>query len=364
MAELELKGLHADGEHLVLLGPDGHRHRLVIDDALRAAVRHDRPRLEQVRAAGDLRPREIQSRLRAGERPEDIAADAGVPVENVRRYESPVAAEQAWIVHQARAMTLGRDHDSPVLGDLVVDRLASRGVEPADLDWNAVRRPGEGWEVVLHFRAGDRDRTARWSVDVPNRVLRALDDEGRWLSETELGAPEGRHHLASVHGSRVYDVEVDAVTADVAAVEVGRDHPAARHPAAQDRPAGDVAEVDVRTDDILAGLRASRGVRQEIVALPEDDERWGDPPPAHPPASAPHERPDASVLPLRAAAPSGAEAEPEHGEAPVVSSAPAAPPAAPRNAAPSAEPTRRSKSRSRRTSVPSWDEIVFGAKPE
>ena len=364
MAELELKGLHADGEHLVLLGPDGHRHRLVIDDALRAAVRHDRPRLEQARMPSDLRPREIQSRLRAGERPEDIAADAGVPVENVRRYESPIAAEQAWIAHQARTMTLGRDHDSPMLGDLVVDRLAGRGVEPQGLDWTAVRRAGEGWEVVLRFRAGDRDRTARWSVDVPNRVLRALDDEGRWLSETELRAPDGRHHLASVHGSRVYDVEVDAVTADVAAVEIGLDHPAGKHPAAQTGPSGGVEEVDVKTDDILAGLRASRGVRQEIVALADDDERWEDPPPAHPPASAPHERPDASVLPLRTAAPSAAKREPTHARGPGATSVAAEPPTTPASAPPPAEPARRPKSRSRRTSVPSWDEIVFGAKPE
>ena len=50
MGELTLVGLDDDGEHVVLEGPDGQRFRLPIDEALRAAVRRDRPGLEQARA--------------------------------------------------------------------------------------------------------------------------------------------------------------------------------------------------------------------------------------------------------------------------------------------------------------------------
>ena len=50
MGELELVGLHEDGEHVVLAAPDGQRYRLRIDEPLRAAVRRDRPQLEQLRA--------------------------------------------------------------------------------------------------------------------------------------------------------------------------------------------------------------------------------------------------------------------------------------------------------------------------
>ena len=43
MAELELIGLHEDGEHLVLAAADGQRYRLHIDEPLRAArhAQHD-----------------------------------------------------------------------------------------------------------------------------------------------------------------------------------------------------------------------------------------------------------------------------------------------------------------------------------
>ena len=48
MQDLRLVGVHEDGRRVVLVGPDGQRFTLPIDDALRAAARHDRPRLGQL----------------------------------------------------------------------------------------------------------------------------------------------------------------------------------------------------------------------------------------------------------------------------------------------------------------------------
>ncbi len=335
MAELELEGLHPDGEHLVLIGQDGHRYRLAIDDALRAAVRRDRAQLEQVRSAEHLRPREIQSLVRAGTSVEDVARDAGLPVEHVRRYEGPVAAERAYVAEQARRLPIGHDPDAPSLGDLVVDRLAARGVDPNELTWTAIRRQGEGWELVLTFLAGDRERRARWGVDLQSRSVQAVDDEGRWLSEVELGAASSRRHLAAV---RARVVDAAGGTADA---EVPDDLDLPDDAAADEEPAAD------RTADLLEELRTSRGVRHQVDPSETDDEpERQEPPPAHPPASASHERPDATVLPL----PFGDDGEGD-GEGR-------------RAGLPTSDNGRKPRPRSRRTSVPSWDEIVFGAKPE
>ena len=135
MGELELVGLHEDGEHLVLVAPDGARFRVRIDEPLRAAVRRDRPQLEQLRAesAGTLSPREIQARIRAGATTQEVADSAGLPVERVRRYEGPVLAEREHVAELARGTRVGRDVGAPTLGDLVTDRLAARGVDPASL---------------------------------------------------------------------------------------------------------------------------------------------------------------------------------------------------------------------------------------
>ncbi|GMA25771.1 hypothetical protein GCM10025864_35300 [Luteimicrobium album] len=190
MNELNLVGLHEDGESLVLAGPMGERYTVRIDDTLRAAVRRDRPQLEQLRASspGTLPVREIQARIRAGASAEQVAAEAGVPVEHVRRYEGPVLAEREHVVDRVRATRLG-DADAPTLADLVADRLASRDVDAESVAWDAARDASGTWRATARFAAGGRDRTATWAYDASSREVRALDDEARWLSENEVGAP-------------------------------------------------------------------------------------------------------------------------------------------------------------------------------
>src|SRR5919112_5393990 len=172
MDDLTLVGVHEDGEHLLLVDGEGRRHRLRVDEAVRAAVRRDRARLGQlqIEAEGGLRPREIQARIRAGETAEEVAAAAGVPIEHVRRYEGPVLAEREFVATQARGVRLrrglgGQPGGPETLGDVVEERLGQREVEPEDVHWDAWRADDGSWSVVLSFRAGSKQREARWSYD-------------------------------------------------------------------------------------------------------------------------------------------------------------------------------------------------------
>lgn len=354
MAELELVGLDADGEHLLLADTAGTRHRLLVDEPLRAAVRRDRPRLESLRAdATPLRPKEIQEQIRAGATAEDVAAGSGMPVEHVRRYEGPVLAERAWVAERAQRLGVGRGLDSPALGDLVMDRLATRQVDVATLEWDAVRGRDRTWEVVVCFIAGDRERFARWHVDLQAGSARALDDEARWLSETDVvSGTVARRHLSPV---RIYNVEsegdvspaVAAVDAEVSSRHETASERAARElfPAVSAESSASTADEAHSTDDLLAELRASRGIRQQVDMEDLDEEPsgtaplWDLPPAAHPPASRPEEATDARVLPWPTSAVERTDEEPAE-----------------------AAPRRRPKNW--RASVPSWDEIVFGARPE
>src|SRR5690606_26516148 len=78
------------------------------------------------------------------------------------------------------------------------------------IDWDARRRGAEPWEVIARFVAGDRAREATWQVDLAAGSAVAIDDESRWLSETDLGPGTPRRHLTAVRGARLYDVEADA----------------------------------------------------------------------------------------------------------------------------------------------------------
>ena len=403
MVELELIGLHSDGEHLTLAGPDGQRYQLLLDDALRAAVRRDRPQLEQIRAGQGLRPREIQARIRAGATAQEVAEAAGLPIAHVQRYEGPVLAERAWVIDQARRFTVRRAEDSPQLGDLVVDRLATRGVRAPQIEWDAVRPADSPWELVCRFHAGEKQRTARWEIDMGARTTRATDDEARWLSETDVApaGPVARRHLAAV---RLYDVEADgdlgpalaAVDADLSGAAAGDDDHAGDDGSFEELGFGDLPAAS--TDDLLAELRATRGTRARLEGE-EDEDDWGLPPAAHPPASRPHEAFDAQVLPLprgeqdaaggpdtgpaQADAAPAADRSTRRATAPETDDAESADTAATQATASGTEAAagtgqkrRRAsdsssgsssaaaKRRSRRPSVPSWDEIVFGARPD
>jgi hypothetical protein len=373
MAELELIGLHDDGEHLVLAAADGQRYRLHIDEPLRAAVRRDRPQLEQVRAeqSGRPSPKEIQARVRAGQSAEQIADETGVTVEHVRRFEGPVLAEREFVAEQARGTRVGRDVGAPVLGDLVVDRLAARGVDPAAVVWDAYRETGEGWSVVARFRVEDDDREARWTYDAAARAVHAEEDEARWLSETEISdGPVPRRHLSAV---RDLGLDVDADVRPVLAAVDGPAHGQHRQEAEQaDDPADDLRA----THELLDDLRARRGVRQTLDLEDEtDDEAFPgfgpqhafdfgqleepEAPGAHPVDAEPAA--EARIYPAPARV-RPAEPEPET----PVALEPGEPLPGADGAAAKAEEreTRPRSSRRGRPKVPSWDEIVFGAKPE
>ncbi|MBC3761776.1 septation protein SepH [Quadrisphaera oryzae] len=194
----------SDPSVLLLEAPDGRRFRLPAGSRLRAAVRSAGPVTHPVPVVSEpLRPRDIQARIRAGETAADVAADAGVPLEQVQRYEGPVLAERAHVANLAKLAVVRGGPGRLTLEEAVRARLLARGADPGTAAWDAWRRDG-GWAVQVAFRAAGRDRSAQWSFAPSNRVLEPLDDEARWLTAPS-DDPTGRR-LAAV---RVYDVEAE-----------------------------------------------------------------------------------------------------------------------------------------------------------
>ena len=186
MIELELLGTSADGESLVLTDAHGERYSVLISDELRGATRRDRPRVELAPARPTLAPRDIQALLRAGATPAEIASQHGMEVSAVERFEAPVQAEKDYALTRARAVRIG--DGGPTMGDLVLDRLAARGVDPSSLEWTATREAGEPWQIIVTFVQGAAEHAAHWHLS-NSGSLEAIDQEAQWLTEQLSASP-------------------------------------------------------------------------------------------------------------------------------------------------------------------------------
>ncbi|CAN5409435.1 septation protein SepH [soil metagenome] len=190
MRTLRFVELAEDGRTLIL-APDvpqaidnGERYELTIDERLRAASRGDISRLGQIEidVGADLPPREIQSRIRAGESTEQVAAASGMRMERVERYAYPVLQERTRMVEQAHTARVRLRDSQPALPlvEFAAERLAVMGA--SDSRWDACRS-GPNWEIRLAWRAGHKSGTTRWEYDVATRSVSPIDAETSEFAE-------------------------------------------------------------------------------------------------------------------------------------------------------------------------------------
>lgn len=188
MTELRLDGKTEDGNHLSLVDGDGNNYSVRISDTLRATV--NQPRLTSVPAVDaqeTISVKEIQRRLRAGESFEQIARDGQTTVEKVERFSGPIMQEREYILSNARDLVMRKDAHRIDLtfGEVVLAKLAPRGVDTDQVSWNTWRQLDGVWHIELHYPNRDGNGVATWNFDLARRALHASDDNGAWLIDEE-----------------------------------------------------------------------------------------------------------------------------------------------------------------------------------
>ncbi len=337
-----------------------------------------------------LTPREIQARIRGGESLADVAAAAGVPVEKIDAYAGPVIAEREHAAMMARTSQVRRRGESSAqrhLGDVVADALARRGIDAAQLLWDAWRGEDRRWTVQVSWTQQDQERRARFDFDQRGRYSLAGDESARALIDerppvvSRSTDPDAEPTIDLNDELAIVRVVQDdapppAVLPDVPAARIMKLPGAVATTGTETEPddylPAELEQVDgvydiipnLRSDmdvlyDMLAGfnedsVRIYAGLAQPVSATPKP----ATPPPEssspqQEPGNTPEpEQPEQSAIP----APSQPESSQElrsSADAQVVKQEPLvvepAPPAP-------ARPTKRRK----RASVPTWDEIMFG----
>lgn len=327
---------------LVLATESGQRFALPIDEVLHREVRRATREAEPSATRLAASPRDIQMQIRAGLSTSEVAALLGVSESDVARFEGPVLAEREHIVDQALAVPvlIGNDVEpdaQPTFGDAVRAKLDD--LHAVDERW-ASWKDDSGWMIKLQFTADDVEHDARWAFDPRRSALSPQNADATQLSR-QGSLPNGLvPRLRAVDSERVSPYKDDSrfdsgafgpvlvpeLEAHSDNTEPATEHSSAAVQEAAARHAPEESHPNAETADLLEALRRRRGQRESAPQLDATDAE------------------DSGPIALFDAL------EDEQVDSPP----------APRIDAASAPHGRRK----RRNAMPSWDEIVFGARTE
>lgn len=323
MQHLTPVGLSKDGERLILVSNAGEEFAVPVDQRLRAALRGDHARLGQLemKMESALRPRDIQARIRGGESAEDVAAAAQTTVDAIMGFAAPVLAERAHVAASAQKSSIRRKSNEATTAARTLDQ-ASRthftavGVRADDVEWDAWRRDDGRWTVVAQYAVSGSPHRAEFTYDQPGRYVLADNEEARLLTGEALppadpGTPGRR--LSSVPNETFASRGDDELPLGDDAIEMVRE------------PRADAT----LADDVIADHANADWIAESPADVAE---------PAEEPTVAENETPAEELTEPTAEIPAPAD---EQSEEP----APERP----------AKPHKKGRS-----SVPSWDEIMFG----
>lgn len=335
----DLRVIGVENGALLVASDEGTRFRIPIDEVLQAKLRQSVP---EPGSGRKLAPREIQAHIRAGMSAQDVSAITGVPLEYIQKFEGPVLAEREFVVETALNVpvhTAAAEADplnqGSTFGSVIRERLHDLGA--INERWASWKDLTTGWVVKLSFTADHVDHDARWRFDPKKLALAPVNNEAINLSQQGEAAgaliprlravsPDERHPDATRFDSGAFDLDGSP----------GHDPGPILEPLTFGRSAEAQAQDEAssgtnQTADLLEALRRRRGERE--AATFDEDELVSSPP---------------SIGAIRLVdVPLTDFGSPEDDNRPTAP-----------------QPTLKASSKRGRAAMPSWDEIVFGARPD
>lgn len=356
----DLKVIGVENGALLVAADDGTRYRIAIDEVLQSKLRQNVP---EPGAGKKLAPREIQAHIRSGMSAQDVASITGVPLDYIQKFEGAILAEREFVVSSALAVAVHTAADTGPLsgstfGTVIRERLYDLGA--VDERWASWKEIGGGWIVKLAFTAEEIEHDARWRFDPKKAALSPLNSEAITLSQQgeatgvliprlrAVGDDERTPDQTRFDSGAFTDRELAerGATAPLhESVPYGRlaDAPQGVSDAAINRAPAEVEVESHQTADLLEALRRRRGEREAANFVDDAASTY--------PATGAIRIVDVP-MPLFAEEPSPFSPEgSRHDDTPG-------------NTAPQPTAFNSRQAKKGRASMPSWDDIVFGARAD
>ena len=322
MTTLTLVGVENDT--LVLVSEDGQRFFVEINEALRDALRQ---RSGSDSTAHRVSPKDIQAHIRRGLTAQQVADLTGEEVSYIEKFEGAVIAERNFIVDQALAVSVTtRSGDETTFGASIRERLEE--ISASGEKWSAWKEE-TGWLIELTFQEGDVEHSARWTFHQRKHVLEPLNEDASVLSRHEPMPTTLIPKLSAVATAET-ESEPDRFDSEIfESSDLGETGPLLEPvPYGRQEDEGRMAD----TADLLEALRRKRGEREPAPGVDEGSRS------AHPATGGirlvDDDSTDAPVTPI------GGSPSPDDDD-------------------PETTPPKK-----KRPEMPSWDDIVFGARSD
>ncbi|MCU1410399.1 MAG: hypothetical protein JWR04_1106 [Rhodoglobus sp.] len=325
----DLRVIGVENGALLVAADDGTRFRIPIDEVLQSKLRQSVP---DAGTGPKLSPKEIQAHIRSGMSAQDVASITGAPLEYIQRFEGPVVAEREFVVTSALDVPVRTAGDTDPMnqprtfGTAIRERLHELGaINERWASW----KEATGWVVKLAFTANQIDHDARWQFDPKKQALSPLNNEAITLSQQGEAAGSLIPRLRAVT-----EPDPDSTRFDSGAFALSESQQIAPEPVSIARPRAEEREANHgnQTADLLEALRRRRGERE---AATFDDYGDSEARAAHPSTGT------IRIVDVPIEGVGEDEKEPRQ-----------------------TSPQPRVGSKKGRTAMPSWDEIVFGARPD
>jgi hypothetical protein len=369
----DLRVIGVENGSLLVSSEDGEQYRIPIDETLHSRIRQA---MSDPGNGRKLAPREIQAHIRSGMSAQDVAAVTGVALEYIQKFEGPVLAEREYVVGAALSVPVHTALETDPLGEgstfgtVIRERLHDLGATGER--WASWKEQGGGWVVKLAFTADQVEHDARWQFDPKKSALAPLNSDAVTLSQQGEVSGALIPRLRAVNSE---DRAPDTSRFDSGAFTeeqlAGRDtapyvDPLPFSRAGQSSVSPEAINTGTReqaensdlghTADLLEALRRRRGEREAASFDDQDESRA-----AHPSTG--------SIriidVPLDDFSADDGPSAPPPPPAGNVSGSPVSAHPGPERTGPSKPVVSLSKpGKKGRAAMPSWDDIVFGAKSD
>lgn len=168
---------HVDGDGDLVFRAGGIRFKVTLDDALERAllearqIRSEAGLTTSPNMAQTLPISRIQGLIRAGVEPKQVAEKYGLNEALVRRFSSAVQTEKQYAIEQFLRVPAPKESQVHSVQDLIARTLAAAHISLESVAWSATRRSREPWRITATFRTSRNRVRAEWTWDMHDNTV-------------------------------------------------------------------------------------------------------------------------------------------------------------------------------------------------